>query len=93
MKVRMTIYNLKGKASIWWQDLKLAKGLKEKQMEWSDFEKYFKKKYLSKSYYERNNKELYELRLGQMTMDDLINKFLKLLRFVPYIKEYKVKIQ
>jgi hypothetical protein len=30
MKVRMAIYNLKGKASIWWQDLKLAKGLKEK---------------------------------------------------------------
>jgi hypothetical protein len=30
MKVRMTIYNLKGKAIIWWQDLKLAKGLKEK---------------------------------------------------------------
>ena len=30
MKVRMTIYNLKGKASIWWQALKLAKGLKEK---------------------------------------------------------------
>jgi hypothetical protein len=31
MKVRMAIYNLKGKANIWWQDLKLAKGLKEKQ--------------------------------------------------------------
>jgi hypothetical protein len=30
MKVRMAIYNLKGMASIWWQDLKLAKGLKEK---------------------------------------------------------------
>jgi hypothetical protein len=37
MKVRMAIYNLKGKASIWLQDLKLAKGLKEKQLEWSDF--------------------------------------------------------
>ena len=30
MKVRMAIYNLKGKANIWWKDLKLAKGLKEK---------------------------------------------------------------
>ena len=27
MKVRMDIYNLKGKASIWWKDLKLAKNL------------------------------------------------------------------
>jgi hypothetical protein len=31
MKVRMIIYNLKGKSSIWWQDLKLAKGMKEKK--------------------------------------------------------------
>ena len=85
MKVRMTIYNLKGKTNIWWQDLKLAKGLKEKQLEWSDFKKYFKKQYLSESYYERKTKEFYELQLGQMTMEDLINKFLELLRFVPYI--------
>jgi hypothetical protein len=32
MKVIMTIYNMKGKASIFWKDLKLAKGLKEKRM-------------------------------------------------------------
>jgi hypothetical protein len=28
-----------------------------------------------------------------MAMEDLINKFLELLRFVPYIREDKVKIQ
>ena len=28
-----------------------------------------------------------------MTMEELINKFLDLLRFVPYIKEEKVKVQ
>jgi hypothetical protein len=56
MKVRMAIYNLKGKARIWWQDLKLAKGLKEKQMELSDFKKYFNKQYLSESYSERKRK-------------------------------------
>jgi hypothetical protein len=28
-----------------------------------------------------------------MTMDDLINKYLELLIFVPYIREDKVKIQ
>jgi hypothetical protein len=62
MKVRMAIYNLKGKANIWWQDLKLAKGLKEK-MEWVDFKKHFKKQYLSEIYYERKTKEFYELKL------------------------------
>ena len=44
-------------------------------------------------FYERKTKELYELRLGQMTMEDLINKFLDLLRFVAYIKEEKVKVK
>jgi hypothetical protein len=93
MKVRIAIYNLKGKASIWWQDLKLAKGLKEKQLEWFDFKKYLQKQYLSERYYERKTKEFYELRLGQMMMEDLINKFLELQRFVPYIREDNVKIQ
>jgi hypothetical protein len=85
MKVKITIHNLKVKANIWWQDLKLDKSLKEKHMEWLEFKKYFKKQYLSESYYERKTKEFYELQLGQMAMEDLINKFLKLLRFVPYI--------
>jgi hypothetical protein len=89
----MTIYNMKGKASIFWKDLKLAKGLKEKRMKWSQFNKYFKKQYLSEIYYARKTKKFYELWLRQMSMDDLINNFLDLLRFVPYIKEAKVKIQ
>jgi len=58
MKVRMTTYNLKGKAIILWQDLKLAKRLKEKKMEWIDFKKYFKKQYISKSYYQRKKKRV-----------------------------------
>ena len=89
----MVVYNLKGKANIWWQDLKISHGLKKKNLEWAEFKRLFKKQYLSESYYERKTKIFYELRLGQMTMEDLINKFLDLLRFVPYIKEEKVKVQ
>jgi hypothetical protein len=66
MKVRMAIYNMKGKDSIWWQDLKTTKGLKEKKMEWEVFNKYFKKQYLYECYYERKTKEFYELRLGKI---------------------------
>ena len=93
MKVRMAIYNMKGKGSIWWQDLKISHGLKVNNLEWSEFKKLFKKQYLSESCYEINTKELYELKLGQMTMEDLINKFLDLLRFMAYIKKEKVKFQ
>ena len=28
MKVRMEVYNLKGKVGIWWKDLKISHGLK-----------------------------------------------------------------
>ena len=92
MKVWMEVYNLKGKVSIWLRDLKISHGLKENNLEWVEFKKLFKKRYLSESYYKRKTKALYELRLGQMTMEDLINKFLDLLRFIPYIREEKVKV-
>jgi hypothetical protein len=71
----------------------IGQGIKRKTDGMVIFQEILQEKYLSESYYERKTKEFYELRLGQMTMDDLINKFLELLRFVPYIKEDKVKIQ
>ena len=60
MKVRMVVYKLKWKVSIWWKDLKISHGLKEKNLEWSEFKKLFKKQYLSEIYYERKTKEFYE---------------------------------
>ena len=92
MKVRMAIYNLKGKTSIWWQDLNIFQWIKEKNLEWLEFKKFFKKQYFSERYYERKTNKLYELKLVQMNIEDLISKFLDLLRFVPYIKEEKVKV-
>ena len=89
----MTIYNLIGKADIWWKDLKRVKGIREKNTNWSTFKKYFKKKFLSKQYYEEQAKEFYELKLGTMNMKELNNKFLSLLRYVPYIVNEKPKVQ
>ena len=37
LKARMAIYNLSGKADIWWQELKRVKGIKEKEVNWSTF--------------------------------------------------------
>ena len=52
----MAIYNLTGKENIWWQDMKKAKGIKERYVTWKTFKKLFKRKYLSKQYYEENQK-------------------------------------
>ena len=89
----MTIYNLIGKANIWWQDIKRVKGIKEKNINWSTFKKYFKKRFLSEQYYEEQAKEFYELKLGTMNMKELNSKFLSLLCYVPYIVDEKPKIQ
>ena len=93
LKARMVIYNLSGKDDIWWQDLKRVKGIKEKNVNWSTFKRYFKNKFLSEQYYEEREKEFYELKLGSMTMKDLNSKSLSLLRYVPYLVDEKPKVQ
>jgi hypothetical protein len=51
------------------------------------------KKYLSERYFDEKAKEFYELKLGQVTMEEYANKILDLLRYVPYIKAEKEKAQ
>jgi hypothetical protein len=70
-----------------------VKGIHEKDLSWKQFEKYFKEKYLSEKYFDGETKEFYELKLGKLTIDEYINKFLKLIRYVPYIKDEKVNTQ
>ena len=64
----MSIYNLKGRANIWWQYLNISQGIREKNLEWEEFNKFFKKQYLLERYYERNTKEFYELKISQMSI-------------------------
>ena len=44
-------------------------------------------------YYDLKIKQFHELKLGQMTMEEYVNKFLNLSRYVKYIWDDKVKIQ
>jgi len=41
-------------------------------------------------YYDEN---AYEMQMGSMTNDEYTNRFLELLRYVPYLKDEKAKIQ
>jgi hypothetical protein len=93
MKVRVAIYNMNNRASIWWEDLKNVKKTSERKITWKIFKKYFHHKYMSERYYDGKIKEFHEMKLVQSTMDDYASKFLELLRYVLYIKDEKVKIQ
>jgi hypothetical protein len=86
-------FNLNGKDSIWWEYLKNMKGVWKEDLSWKQFEKYFWKKYFSEKYFDEKDKDFYELKLGQLTIEEYVKKFLDLLRYVPYIKAEKAKVQ
>jgi hypothetical protein len=65
----------------------------KKYITWKEFKKYFEKKYLTKRYYEIKMKEFFELKLGSMSIDEYKQRFLELLKYVPFIKDETVKIQ
>jgi hypothetical protein len=90
---RIAMYQLKGKASMWWDQLVQVQHIREKEVTWKEFKRYFEKKYLTKRYYDRKMKEFFELKLGSMTIDEYERSFLELLKYVPFIKDEAVKIQ
>jgi hypothetical protein len=89
----IAIYQLKGKTSIWWDQLVQVQCLREKNVTWKDFKKFFEKKYLAKRYYDKKMKEFFELKLESMTIDEYERTLLEMFKYVPFIKDETVKIQ
>jgi hypothetical protein len=92
VEIIIATYHLQGKEDMWWDQLKQAKHLDEKKASWRQFKGYFQEKYFSNHYYERKMKEFFELKLGSMKMDEYEKRFFKLLKYVDFIKDEKVKI-
>jgi hypothetical protein len=53
---RISIYQLKGKASMWWDQLVQVHHIKEKSVTLREFKNYFEKKYFTKRYYDKKMK-------------------------------------
>jgi hypothetical protein len=70
-----------------------VKHIVEKSVTWREFKKYFEKKYLNKRYYDKKMKDLFELKLGSMTIYEYERRFMELLNYVSFIKDETVKIQ
>jgi hypothetical protein len=79
----------------------ISSNLKEKirYIRYIDLFCFFNKKNIKDFYYIQSQKcfmktkEFYELKLGQLTIEEYVNKFLDLLIYVPYIKAKKAKVQ
>jgi hypothetical protein len=89
---RIVIYQLNGKASMWWDRYVQVQHIDEKKVTWREFKRYFQKKYLTKRYYNRKMKEFFELNLGSLIIDEYERRFLALLNYVPFIKDEQVNI-
>jgi hypothetical protein len=64
----------------------------EKNVTWKEFNRYFQNKYLTKRYYDKKMKELFELHLGSMTIYEYERRFLELLKYVSFIKDELIKL-
>ena len=71
----------------------MVRGVSEQDVTWEMFQRYFKEKYLTERFYDEKAREFHDLRLGQQTIDEFVTKFTSLLRYVPYIREEKAKVQ
>jgi hypothetical protein len=64
------------KAYLWWELYNKEEKLNERRIEWKQFKRYFKHKYISKKFYLRRFHELQELKKGQKSIDELERKFI-----------------
>jgi len=92
-KARISIFILKGKVDIWWDDLRNVKYVVEKEFSWRKNKKYFWDIYLFGRYYDSKFKEFHEHKLGRLTDNERTDIFLDFLRYFPYIIDAKLTIQ
>jgi hypothetical protein len=76
-----------------WDQLVQVQHIKEKNVTWKEFNKHFQNKYLTERYYDKKMKELFELNLGSVTINEYERFFLELLKYVSFIKDETFKIQ
>lgn len=63
-KARISIFNVNGRALIWWEHLRKVKKIRERKINWKNFQNYIKEKYLLARYYDNKIKDFHELKLG-----------------------------
>jgi hypothetical protein len=55
---------------MWWDQLVQVQHIREKYITWKEFKRYFESKYFIKIYHDRKMKDFFELKMGNMTIDE-----------------------
>jgi hypothetical protein len=78
---------------MWWDQFVQVQHIDEKKVTWKEFQRYSQKKCLTKCYYDRKMKELFEINIESIAMDGCERRLLELLKYVGFVKDEHVKIQ
>jgi len=78
MKPIIDTFSLKGKVKILCEDVNNVRGIRGEELTWREFERLFRKKYLSNRYYDDRAKDFYEFKMGSMIDEEYTRRFLKL---------------
>ena len=52
LKARLAVYQLQGKATLWWEETKMVHAIDENIVAWENFQVKFKNCYLNERYYD-----------------------------------------
>lgn len=52
LKARLAIFQLQGKDTLWWEEVKIVQGVSEQNITWEKFQRYFKEIYLTERFYD-----------------------------------------
>lgn len=52
LKEHLAIFQLQGKATLWWEEVKIVIGVNEQNITWDKFHEYFKERYLTERFYD-----------------------------------------
>jgi len=87
MEAKITSFNIKVKKISGGKMLRMLE-TSEENLTWEEFERLFRRKYMSERYYHGMAKEFYELKMGSMKDGEYTTKFLQL-RYMPCLKDVK----
>jgi hypothetical protein len=92
MKVRMSVFQLKGSALLWWKTLLPQLNMIVEDVSWELFEERFQERYLSDEFIESHLNEFNALRQGDHTMSEYEAHFMELLQYAPHLNTEKLKV-
>jgi hypothetical protein len=92
MKVRMAVFQLKDSALLWWKTLLPQLNMVVEDVSWELFEEWFRERYLSEEFIERQLNEFNALRQGGRTVPEYEARFMELLRYAPHLNTEKLKV-